>query len=49
MCIRDRDELVILQRPGEVPVTIVADGEAAYLPSDGPERREPRLQFRYQR
>jgi len=44
------DELVILQRPGEVPVSIVADGEAAYIPSDGgPTRREPRLQFRFQR
>ena len=43
------DEMVILQRPGEVPVSIVADGEAAYIPSDGEERREPRLQFRFQR
>ncbi len=44
------EQLVILQRPGEVAITIIADGNAAYLPTDGtPERREPRLTFQYQR
>jgi hypothetical protein len=44
------EELLVLQRPGEVPVTVIADGEAVYIPGGGsPERREPRLTFRYGR
>jgi len=43
------DHLIVLQRPGEVPVTLVADGEAFWSAEGGGERREPRLQFRFDR
>lgn len=42
--------MVILQRPGEVPVVVRAAGNALWAPTDGSgERREDRLEFRGRR
>ena len=44
------DELVVLQRPGEVPVRVVAVGEAKWIPvGDGQELERARLEFTGQR
>ena len=43
-------ELVILQRPGDAPVQVRADGSAKWLPTDGStERSGPSLSFRGER
>jgi hypothetical protein len=43
-------ELVILQRPGEVPVRVIAEGDAAWIPTaGGDELRRGRLEFTGQR
>jgi len=43
-------ELIVLQRPGEVPVRVIAEGTAAWLPTEGgDELRRPRLEFIGQR
>jgi hypothetical protein len=38
--------LIVLQRPGEAPVRIVASGDVALMPVGGAETRSPRLEFR---
>jgi hypothetical protein len=39
-------KITVLQRPGDVPVTVRASGDAFFAPGDGgPERREPALVF----
>lgn len=44
------NQLTVLQRPGEVPVRIVAEGSAVWIPADGgDELRRPRLEFHGQR
>lgn len=44
------DELVVLQRPGEVPVKVTAVGEAVYQPTSGGDPvRKGRLEFTGQR
>jgi hypothetical protein len=39
-------KLVVLQRPGEAPVRVIAAGDAAWVPVTGEEQRGPRLEFR---
>ena len=42
--------LVVLQRPGEVPVTVRARGNAVWIDvEEGDEKREPELEFRGER
>ena len=36
-------ELVVLERPGDVPVTVTAEGDAVRRDRDGAERRQNRL------
>jgi hypothetical protein len=42
-------EMLVLQRPGDAPVRVVATGEAAWIPTgdapSGSEQRAPRLEF----
>lgn len=40
------EEIVLLERPGEVPVTVVAVGDVLWEDPDGNRERGPRLEFR---
>ena len=37
--------LTLLERPGDVPITVRAEGRAAWIGADGTEQRQARLQF----
>jgi hypothetical protein len=37
--------VVLLERPGNVPVTVIAQGNAVWKDRDGAERRQNRLVF----
>ena len=36
-------EVVVLERPGDVPVTVIAEGDVVWRDRDGAERRQNRI------